>query len=532
MKISKLWDSIKKIIRPEHYTADLEYRKFFFRHAHILTVVLFVLGLTAAIVIYFSDRDPFKAIAIIFLSIWLVVFLRYFLWAVYHYNVNFGLSIKDWERIENAKNKLEEGESVLREDLDIPKFNPYRSQTFGVPPGTVRGMLAFTLLFGAISILIVSMGMDEVDLENSLIRDQFEFFKTAFLMMMAFYFGDKSLKFLQSRWRNPNALDTQKDDGGKDNGEGSAGQGGVEQPPSPNTVQTRAKRAPIDMMGEYDRQLVLEDMLHAQKEGISTNLNEGATLLKSQLNQSSFVSPAEAMVSLYNVSGTVANQFLEDGQMTCDHPCTPIIDAGHGGMVNGKYSSGDKKLYRFQGTNNDFEIFEGVINRAIARKLIAKLEKNGYPYYDLNAHQEKDMSLPKRVAEANKIYAKDKSAYFLSIHSNAASTLLAGTGNNAHGFEIWTSKGETPSDILARIAKKEYLKSFSDKFRFRGVKERNFNQKDLYVLANTVCPAILVENLFFDNHKEALYLMSQKGQDEIAECLLNVVKSIRFYYEQ
>ena len=36
----------------------------------------------------------------------------------------------------------------------------------------------------------------------------------------------------------------------------------------------------------------------------------------------------------------------------------------------------------------------------------------------------------------------------------------------------------------------------------------------------------LVENLFFDNFKEALYLISDKGQDEIAACLLDVVKSI------
>src|SRR5690606_29030490 len=84
------------------------------------------------------------------------------------------------------------------------KNNPYRSQTFGLPPGTVRGMIAFTLLIGGMSLLIVSFGTEYTGAELALVRQQFEFFETAFLMMIAFYFGDKSLKYLKSRWTDPN----------------------------------------------------------------------------------------------------------------------------------------------------------------------------------------------------------------------------------------------------------------------------------------------------------------------------------------
>ncbi len=75
-------------------------------------------------------------------------------------------------------------------------------------------MIAFTLLFGAISLMVVSMGMDGEINENSFFWDHFEFFKTAFLMMIAFYFGDSSLKTLSKRWN--------KSGGGKSTGDESA----------------------------------------------------------------------------------------------------------------------------------------------------------------------------------------------------------------------------------------------------------------------------------------------------------------------
>src|SRR5690606_29238605 len=46
--------------------------------------------------------------------------------------------------------------------------------------------------------------------ELALVRQQFEFFETAFLMMIAFYFGDKSLRYLQKRWRDPNLPGTER----------------------------------------------------------------------------------------------------------------------------------------------------------------------------------------------------------------------------------------------------------------------------------------------------------------------------------
>lgn len=140
----------------------------------------------------------YNAIAFGVIMLWSCIFIGYFIWASYFYNLNYGVSKKVWEKIEKAKSDKTAGKRYSQELIDDePLYNPYGDQTFGLPPGTVRGMIAFTLLFGAIALLIVSFGIKSEIEPGNFFRDQFEFFKTAFLMMVAFYFGSKSLKFLK-----------------------------------------------------------------------------------------------------------------------------------------------------------------------------------------------------------------------------------------------------------------------------------------------------------------------------------------------
>jgi len=177
------------------------YHNLFFSGTRLLTVILTLAGLLGALFIYLQHQNLFQAIGLVVSVIWVAVFLRYFMWSVYHYNINYGLTEEDWQKIEEARKLQQSGHPVNEEDQKAPDKNPYRSQTFGLPPGTVRGMIAFTLLLGGLSLLIVSFGNEYYTGDQmTLIRQQFEFFETAFLMMIAFYFGDKSLKYLQNRW--------------------------------------------------------------------------------------------------------------------------------------------------------------------------------------------------------------------------------------------------------------------------------------------------------------------------------------------
>jgi hypothetical protein len=146
-----------------------------------------------------ASCNVYKAIGFLLIMLWICIFLCYFIWAIYFYNFNLGKTNEEWDKINEAKNNRTKGLPFDQHDIDEePKYNPYHEETFGLPSGTVRGMIAFTLLFGAIAMLIVSFGMNNDVQLNSFILDEFEFYKTAFLMMIAFYFGSRSLQYLKS----------------------------------------------------------------------------------------------------------------------------------------------------------------------------------------------------------------------------------------------------------------------------------------------------------------------------------------------
>lgn len=202
------------IVLVRHYRGEDEggsyyvnkYHDVFFKGTIIFSVILVVLSIVYSLMMYADGNNLFSIMGLLIIVVWIAVFMIYFVWSVYHYNINFGITDGEWKEIFKAKREAREfGVDLPNSGIREPTYNPYRSQTFGLPPGTVRGMIAFTLLFGGISLLISSMGNSEVDPNLLQLRiQQFEFFETAFLMMIAFYFGDRSLRYFRDRWKNPN----------------------------------------------------------------------------------------------------------------------------------------------------------------------------------------------------------------------------------------------------------------------------------------------------------------------------------------
>ncbi|GGF30683.1 N-acetylmuramidase domain-containing protein [Echinicola rosea] len=187
-----------------------KYHDVFFKGTVIFAILLAVLGVVYGFISYLEGGNPYRIVGLLITVIWIAVFMIYFVWSVYFYNINYGLTDEEWEKIAKAKEMSAYGLQEVEAGIAEPLYNPYRSQTFGLPPGTVRGMIAFTLLIGGMSLLISSYGMDYVsNAEMALRAKQFEFFETAFLMMIAFYFGDRSLKYLRDRWNAPSKADKQ-----------------------------------------------------------------------------------------------------------------------------------------------------------------------------------------------------------------------------------------------------------------------------------------------------------------------------------
>lgn len=196
---------------------------------------------------------------------------------------------------------------------------------------------------------------------------------------------------------------------------------------------------------------------------------------------------------------------------------TYLIDAGHGGLSNGKYVTAPAKMHKFP---DGLTIYEGVINRKIAQKVCDALEDKVINYkkvYD----EVKDTELDHRVMIADLTHGRSKNCIYISIHSNAG----GGTGN-----EIFTSPGQTKSDKVANYFCEVYEKRFPNvKLRKDYADGDADKEADFKVLRKTDCPAILIENLFFDNRQEAEYLLSEKGQNEIASAIVEAIELIERY---
>ncbi len=164
----------------------------------ILCVVAFIvvlIGVTAGVYWIFEkpteEPNLYSSLATALVINWMIVLVSYYIWAIQFYSVNLGWSISAWQR----NSEVKDSEAKKKE----PEANPHHGESLGLPAGTVRGTIAVTLLVGSLAMMIASLGMDSRLNQNEFFVDNFEFFKTAFLMMIAFYFGNKSLEFLKDR---------------------------------------------------------------------------------------------------------------------------------------------------------------------------------------------------------------------------------------------------------------------------------------------------------------------------------------------
>lgn len=193
-------------------------------------------------------------------------------------------------------------------------------------------------------------------------------------------------------------------------------------------------------------------------------------------------------------------------------PLFIILDAGHGGIVDGKYTTAPSKMHDY---GNGEIAYEGVINRRVKTKLMEYLLKEGIAFDDVS-RGDLDTPLSTRVILANNMYEKFRKTHrilYLSIHSNA------GKGT---GFEVWTSPGKTLADKYAQIWCEEIKKDFPEFTLRADLGDGDLDKEEkFYVLMFTDMPAVLGELLFFDNYNDYKYLRDPRFTDRLAKNILN-----------
>ena len=181
-----------------------------------------------------------------------------------------------------------------------------------------------------------------------------------------------------------------------------------------------------------------------------------------------------------------------------------LIDNGHGHNTPGKRSPDGKFL-------------EYAYNREIATRIVADLTDRGYNA-QLLVPETEDIPLSERVRRINAhCNTLGKSNVILiSIHVNAA-----GNGTkwlNATGWSCYTCKGQTTSDLIAECFYEAAKKNFPDR-RIRTDYSDNDPdwEENFYILHHSLCPAVLTENFFMDNHSDLEYLQSRAGKQAIVD---------------
>ncbi len=179
---------------------------------------------------------------------------------------------------------------------------------------------------------------------------------------------------------------------------------------------------------------------------------------------------------------------------------TIVIDPGHGGHDGGAVANG---------------VVEKDINLAISLALRDMLTINGFKVVmtrstDISIHdsdvkgakKQKTSDLKNRL----KIMEAQPNTIFISIHQNKF------TNSKSWGTQVFYGPNNPESERLALIMQEEF-KSLLQPENERGIKKA---EKNLFLMFQAKCPAVLVECGFLSNTSDAALLRDPEYQRKVA----------------
>ena len=172
---------------------------------------------------------------------------------------------------------------------------------------------------------------------------------------------------------------------------------------------------------------------------------------------------------------------------------TIVIDAGHGGEDTGAQI----------GAEQEKKIVENIA------KKISRLNSKDEIEIILLRNDDSFVELSERVSKINKI----NPSLVISLHVNSSENL------NQNGVHAYVSKQNGFYEKSKESAENLVDKISSEKLARGEVKDANY-----YVLKNSKCPALLVEIGYLTNENDRNYLVSENGQNEIANKIFEFIK--------
>ncbi len=179
------------------------------------------------------------------------------------------------------------------------------------------------------------------------------------------------------------------------------------------------------------------------------------------------------------------------------------IDAGHGGSDPGVVGAGGLK--------------ESALTVDVAGRLASLAMASGWDV-QLTRSGDEFVSLTSRTAAAN-AWGAD---LFVSIHGNGAAS------PKAHGFEVWTSPGQTESDRVADAMATAWRDDFPVDVMRADFSDGDADKESrFFVLVHTKAPAVLVEVGFVSHPPSEKLLATPAHRADIASALIRGIDAWR-----
>ena len=187
-----------------------------------------------------------------------------------------------------------------------------------------------------------------------------------------------------------------------------------------------------------------------------------------------------------------------------------LIDNGHGVDTAGKRSP-------------DGSLREYSYTREIARRIVQALTAEGFDAERI-VTEEEDISLKERCRRVNAVCRSlgSKNVLLVSVHNNAAGS--GGQWLSARGFSAHVSLNA--SDRSKRLAKCLWQAALDNGLiGNRSVPAEMYLTQNLAMCRDTLCAAVLTENLFQDNREDVAFLLSEEGKQAVTAAHVQGIKS-------
>lgn len=171
-----------------------------------------------------------------------------------------------------------------------------------------------------------------------------------------------------------------------------------------------------------------------------------------------------------------------------------VVDAGHGGNDPGAvgYNSSGKAA-----------AYESHINLAVAKKVGEKLTQKG-----IKVIYTRDTDTYITLAGRSEVANTSGCSLFVSIHCNSIDN------GSVNGTQVYYHPASETGTLLAKNI-------YNKMVALTGLAPKGTqNGSHLYVIRTTSSPAVLVETAFISNEKDRNYLLSESGQDTMAEAIV------------